>query len=83
MLTSEEHTNEELVNEFLNILVTYGTAPLTIKRKRYVLVEFMKWLDSQGKNFVDIKRSDIEDWLTKEKSTLQMNSKVQTTSALK
>jgi len=76
-------SNEELVDGFLNLLVTYGTAPLTIKRKRYVLIDFMKWLDSKGKNFVDITNIDIEDWLTKEKSTLQMNSKVQTTSALK
>jgi site-specific recombinase XerD len=43
----------------------------------------MKWLDSQEKHFVDIKKIDIEEWLSKEKSTLQINSKVQTTSALK
>jgi site-specific recombinase XerD len=76
-------TNKELLDGFLNILEIYETAPLTIKRKRYVLIGFMKWLDSQEKHFVDIKKIDIEEWLSKEKSTLQINSKVQTTSALK
>ena len=47
-------TNKELLDDFLNTLKTYGTAPLTIKRKRYALINFIKWLDSQGKHFVDI-----------------------------
>jgi integrase/recombinase XerC len=76
-------TNKELLDDFLNTLRTYGTAPLTIKRKRYALINFIKWLDSQGKHFVDITKIDIEEWLSKEKSNLQMNSKVQITSALK
>jgi site-specific recombinase XerD len=76
-------TNKELLDDFLNTLKTYGTAPLTIKRKRYALINFIKWLDSQGKHFVDITKIDIEEWLSKEKSNLQMNSKVQITSALK
>ena len=76
-------TNEELLDDFLNTLRTYGTALLTIKRKRYALINFMKWLDSQGKHSVDITKIDIEEWLSKEKSNLQMNSKLQTTSALK
>ncbi len=76
-------TNKELLDDFLNTLKTYGTAPLTIKRKRYALINFIKWLDAQGKHFVDITKIDIEEWLSKEKSNLQMNSKLQTTSALK
>jgi site-specific recombinase XerD len=76
-------TNKELLDDFLNTLKTYGTAPLTIKRKRYALINFIKWLDSQGKHSVDITKIDIEEWLSKEKSNLQMNSKLQTTSALK
>lgn len=47
-------TNEELLDDFLNTFRTYGTAPLTIKRKRYALINFMKLLDSKGKHFVDI-----------------------------
>jgi site-specific recombinase XerD len=76
-------TNQELLDDFLNTLKTYGTAPLTITRKRYALISFIKWLDSKGKHFVDITKIDIEEWLSKEKSHLQMNSKLQTTSALK
>ncbi len=76
-------SNSNLLTDFLKTLELYETAPLTILRKRNVISNFIKWLDSRGKHFFDITKFDIEDWLAKEKSNLKINSKVQITISLK
>ncbi len=78
-----KQSNRELLASFLKTLELYGTAPLTIQRKRLVIAGFIKWLDSKGKHVFDITKLDIEDWMSKEKSNLKVSSKVQTTTSLK